>query len=99
MYIDADEMDEELSLDTLNEKRSRRSPKNKKKSQKGKHEYSVRKGKNRAGKERKGPVLVGSDNRGYRPRKGFLSAFSGRPSLAKQRGGRNLETSAKGRTR
>lgn len=76
MRFDADELEEQNSLDSFNYKMNRRKGKGKK------DESHVSKRKVRARTKRRAEISIGY-NRGRRKR--FLSAFGGRPSLSKQR--------------
>ena len=90
MYINPDELDEELALEKLSLKRA-----NSKKPKRRKNEHSTSKRKDRARTKRRDEISIGC-SRGRRKR--FLSAFGARPSMA---GGRGISPSThtqKGKT-
>ena len=89
MNFNADDLEEQMSLDRANYARS-------KKKKGPKNEYNISKRKVRSQRKRRTEISIG-DSRGRRKR--FLSAFGGRPSMAKQRGNRTNPDSTKGRTR
>lgn len=79
MRFDADELEEQNSLDYINYKRSKKGKK---------HEFNVQKHKARSKRPKRRDIILEGCRRGQRKR--FLSAFSGRPSMAKQ--GRNTSS-------
>lgn len=89
MRFDADELEEQLSLDRANyaQAKKKKGPKN---------EFHPTKRKVRARRKRQSEISIGN-SRGRR--KSFLSAFGGRPSMAKQRGSRTNSNPTKSRTR
>jgi len=87
MYINPDELDEELALEKLSLKRA--NPKRRK------NEYSVSKRKDRAREKRRDEISIGC-SRGRRKR--FLSAFGARSSVARNGGVRPPFRTQKSRT-
>lgn len=89
MRFDADELEEQLSLDRANYTRS-------KKKKGPKNEHNVPKRKVRTERKRRTEISIG-DSRERRKR--FLSAFGARPSLSEHRSRGNRPTPTKKRTR
>ena len=92
MNFDPDELDEELALDSLSQKRAS-SPKKKRKEL---YERSIRKRKDRAREKRRDEISIGR-SRGRRKR--FLSAFGARSSVARGGGISHSKPATKSRTR
>ena len=90
MYINPDDLDEELALENLSLKRA-----NPKKPKRRKNEHSTSKRKDRARAKRRDEISIGN-SRGRRKR--FLSAFGARPSMAGGRGVSPSTNTQKGRT-
>lgn len=88
MRFDADELEEQNSLDRVKYKMSKRKDRN--------NESNRTKHKVRAKRKRRAEISIG-DSRGRRKR--FLSAFGGRPSLSKQRGSHDTKSPSSSRTR